>query len=81
MATPINAIQHHIEPYIDAEQAARILGLHPRTVRLWAKQGKLPARKLGSLWKFRVSWLDEWMNSGLESSNHPAALRIPKGNP
>lgn len=34
---------------------ARRLGVSPRTVRYWAKNGQLPARKIGpKIWTFRV---------------------------
>lgn len=49
------------DPLLDAEQAAAYLGLQPDTVRLWARQRRLPAIKLGKLWKFRESALRAWI--------------------
>ena len=42
-------------------QVAKYLGFAERTVLLWAQQGKIPAFKLGSLWRFRKAELDKWM--------------------
>ena len=44
-------------------QAARYLGVKERTIYLWAQQGKLPAFKVGSVWRFRRSDLDRWLES------------------
>ena len=42
-------------------QVAEYLGIAERTVHLWAQQGKLPAFKAGSVWRFRRSELDRWL--------------------
>jgi excisionase family DNA binding protein len=60
-----------IEPLIDAAQAARILRLHPVTVREMASRGVIPGLKIGRVWRFRVSSLDEWVIRQLESSRYP----------
>jgi excisionase family DNA binding protein len=59
-----------IEPLIDAQQAARILKLHPVTVREMAARHELPGLKIGKVWRFRCSSLDEWITGRLESSCH-----------
>jgi excisionase family DNA binding protein len=60
-----------IEPLIDAQQAARILKLHPVTVREMAARHELPGLKIGKVWRFRASSLDAWVNSRLELLGHP----------
>jgi excisionase family DNA binding protein len=55
-----------IEPMINANQAAKILGLHPVTVRTMAARKEIPAIKIGKLWRFRASSLDEWIESALQ---------------
>jgi excisionase family DNA binding protein len=44
-------------------QVARYLGIKERTVYLWAQQGKLPAFKVGSVWRFRRADLERWLES------------------
>lgn len=51
------------DPLLDPNEAATLLGLAPDTVRLWARQRRLPAVKLGKLWKFRESALRAWIES------------------
>jgi|SRR5271169_3363406 len=60
-----------IEPLIDAAQAARILKLHPVTVREMASRGAIPGMKIGKVWRFRASSLDEWVTRQIESSCYP----------
>ena len=39
------------------EQAAAILQLHPDTIRLWLRNGRLRGRKLGRVWRISGSEL------------------------
>lgn len=51
--------------WIGLEDAAQYLGVRPITVRDWIKKEKgIPAHKIGKLWKFKLSELDEWVKSG-----------------
>lgn len=36
--------------YIERNQFAQEVGVHPRTVARWVRQHKLPARKVGNRW-------------------------------
>jgi excisionase family DNA binding protein len=66
----VRSMNAAIEPLIDAAQAARILNLHPVTVREMASRGAIPGLKIGKVWRFRASSLDEWITGRLESSCH-----------
>jgi excisionase family DNA binding protein len=50
-----------MEPLIDTQQAARLLGIHPVTLREMAKQKKIPGIQIGRVWRFRVSTLNAWI--------------------
>lgn len=50
--------------YINLEEAAEYLGVKPATVRTWIKSKDLPAHRIGKLWKFKRSEIDEWVTSG-----------------
>ncbi len=53
------------ENWIGIEQAAIHLGVRPITVRAWIKKETgIPAHKIGKLWKFKISDLDEWVKCG-----------------
>jgi PTS system nitrogen regulatory IIA component len=58
------------EPLIDAKAAARLLRLHPVTVREMAARGEIPALRIGRVWRFRISSLDAWVNSQLHWDRH-----------
>lgn len=50
------------EPLLDTEEAARLLRIHPKTLRRNARLGEIPATRIGRLWRFRVSVLNEWLD-------------------
>lgn len=54
------------ENYINLEDAAVYLGIKPATLRSWIKDpdNEVPAHKVGRMWKFKRSEIDEWINSG-----------------
>ena len=53
------------DKWIGLDEAAEYLGIKPVTLRKWIKEGKgVPAHKIGRLWKFKCSELDEWVKSG-----------------
>jgi excisionase family DNA binding protein len=41
------------EAYYTLDEAARMLKLHPQTLRRWIHQGKLPATRFGSQYRLR----------------------------
>jgi excisionase family DNA binding protein len=59
-----------VEPLIDANQAGRVLKMHPVTVREMAARRELPAFKIGKVWRFRASSLDRWIVERIESASH-----------
>jgi excisionase family DNA binding protein len=60
------------EPLIDADRAAELLKLHPKTVKRLAQAGELPGMKIGRVWRFRESSLDAWMSVRLKCCGHPS---------
>jgi excisionase family DNA binding protein len=53
--------QKDFEPLLDTEEAARLLRMHPRTLRTKARRGSIPAVQVGKRWRFRASMLDRWL--------------------
>lgn len=49
------------EPLLDTEEAARLLRIHPKTLRRSGRLGEIPATRIGRLWRFRASVLNEWL--------------------
>ena len=73
METGVNDIKGlqnpNFEPLLNVEQDAQLLGgMHPRTLMRLARDGKVPAVKIGKFWFFRATALNEWIN--LQSAQH-----------
>lgn len=43
--------------YVTAAEAAKVLGVHLYTVQRNCKAGRIPAKKVGRVWRIPVSWL------------------------
>ncbi len=52
------------EKWSSLEEVAKHIGVNKDTVRNWIKKDAIPAHKIGKLWKFRLSEIDEWVKSG-----------------
>lgn len=53
------------DKWINLEEAADYLSVNKDTIRNWIrKDNGVPAHKIGKLWKFKKSELDEWIKSG-----------------
>lgn len=51
--------------WIGIEEAANYIGVNRDTIRNWIKKDtRIPAHKIGKLWKFKKSELDAWIKSG-----------------
>jgi excisionase family DNA binding protein len=48
---------------LDTEEAARRLGISPRTVQTWVRQRRIPFVKMGTLTRFRPAALEAWIQS------------------
>jgi len=57
-------MDNHNENWISVTEAAAFLGVTKDTIHNWIKKTDIPAHKIGKLWKFKRSELDEWVKSG-----------------
>ena len=48
-------------PLMNLDELAKYIGVSNTTVYRYLKQEKLPAIKIGRLWKFRKEKIDEWI--------------------
>jgi excisionase family DNA binding protein len=51
---------------ITSKEVAEYLNIHPLTVRKYAKEGKIPAFKIGTDWRFHKKYIDQWIKEKLE---------------
>jgi excisionase family DNA binding protein len=52
--------RNKVSPIMTVEEAAEYLELDPLTVRQLAKEGAIPACKLGRQWRMKRDLLDRW---------------------
>jgi len=52
------------EPWVSLDEIASHLGVSRDTVYRWIENKGMPAHKLGRLWKFQVSEVNEWVRAG-----------------
>ena len=52
------------EPWLSADDIAAHLGVTKDTVYTWIAEKAMPAHKVGRLWKFQASEIDDWVRRG-----------------
>ncbi|MBS4024827.1 MAG: helix-turn-helix domain-containing protein [Clostridia bacterium] len=52
------------EKWSSLDEIAKHLGVSKDTVYRWITNKLMPAHKIGRLWKFKISEVDEWVKSG-----------------
>jgi excisionase family DNA binding protein len=52
------------ERWLSVEEIAAHLGVNPDTIYKWIERKKMPAHKLGRLWKFLATEVDQWIKTG-----------------
>ncbi|MCL2129652.1 MAG: PTS sugar transporter subunit IIA [Treponema sp.] len=56
------------ENILTIEEVARYLRVSERTVYEWAQKGEIPSGKIGTVWRFKKSELEQWVNDRLSTS-------------
>jgi PTS system nitrogen regulatory IIA component len=60
------------------EEVAKYLRVSERTVYEWAQKGEIPAGKIGTVWRFKKSEIERWVNDRLLVSKlSPQAAAVP----
>lgn len=68
--------------WFSVDEIANYLGVKRDTVYKWIVRKSMPAHKLGRLWKFRKSEIDEWVfandewGQSLSSSDEESAAHV-----
>lgn len=50
--------------WLSAEQISEHLGVSRESIYRWLESKKIPAHRLGRLWKFQKAEVDEWVKRG-----------------
>lgn len=54
------------------EEVAKYLRVSERTVYDWAQKGEIPAGKIGTVWRFKKTEIEKWVNEKLSAPSKPA---------
>ena len=65
------------EPFLNSEQAAALVKVHPKTLQRLARNGRVVGYRVGKLWRFRASDLDEFLLVEVAFGQ----LSVPSQNP
>jgi excisionase family DNA binding protein len=60
------------EPWLSADDIAAHLGVTKDTVYTWIAEKRMPAHKVGRLWKFQAAEVDDWVRREGEQADDPA---------
>lgn len=54
----------NVEKWSTLKEVQEHLGVGRETILQWISKRNMPAYKVGRLWKFKISEIDEWIRSG-----------------
>ncbi len=57
------------ERWLSVEEIAAHLGISKETIYRWLEKEKIPAHRVGRLWKFKASEVDQWVFKGHANIN------------
>ncbi|MFA6238059.1 MAG: helix-turn-helix domain-containing protein [Bacteriovorax sp.] len=50
--------------WLSVDEVAQYLGISKETLYRWLEKKKIPAHRIGKLWKFQLSEVESWIKSG-----------------
>ena len=65
------------ERWLSVDEIAAHLGVNPDTIYKWITRKSLPAHKLGRLWKFLATEVDDWVKGGHAAEDGVKELKRP----
>jgi excisionase family DNA binding protein len=57
--------------WLSVAEVAAYLGVNRDTLYKWIERKRMPAKKVGRLWKFKKAQIDEWVNAGKAGEREP----------
>lgn len=57
------------DKWVNVNDIADYLSVSTDTIRSWIRQERIPCYKLGKMYKFKLSEIDNWVRSGSEEDN------------
>ncbi|MBP5403051.1 MAG: PTS sugar transporter subunit IIA [Treponema sp.] len=62
------------EDILTIEEVAKYLRVSERTVYDWAQKGEIPAGKIGTVWRFKKTEIEKWVNDRLSSGSKTSSV-------
>ena len=62
--TLLDTNMNDVERWLSLEEIAKHVGCSKDTIRAWIKKGTIPYYKVGRMYKFKISEVDAWIESG-----------------
>ena len=59
------------EPLMSVRELAAYLQVDMSTIYLWSQRGQIPAMKVGKMWRYRRSEIEEWLNQRRSQPTEP----------
>jgi excisionase family DNA binding protein len=56
------------EKWLSVQAIAEHLGVSKESIYRWLEKQRIPAHRVGKLWKFKISEVDEWVTRGEAAS-------------
>jgi excisionase family DNA binding protein len=66
---------------LTAKEVAEYLNVHPLTVHKYAREGKIPAFKIGTDWRFHRKHLERWIRAKSTYNLHGKEHKVIFDNP
>lgn len=66
------------EPWVSVEDVANHLGVAKDSIYRWIENKGLPAHKIGRLWKFKLTEVDDWVRQSGDSAQDMQAKESEK---
>jgi excisionase family DNA binding protein len=63
--------------WLSVDEIATYLGIKRDTVYKWITDKRMPAHKVGRLWKFRKEEINDWVRSGGAENGRPELREEP----
>ncbi len=62
--------QLQVEKWVTLKDVQAYLGVGRETILQWISKRNMPAYKVGRLWRFKLSEVDDWIRSGGASDDN-----------
>ena len=59
---------------LTAKEVAEYLNIHPLTVHRYAREGRIPAFKIGTDWRFHKRYIEKWIRQKVSSNSDDRKL-------